>query len=265
MSEAFRQIESLHINYRYLIFRLRSFHELVPQFANRQLRILDYGCGNGEVVLAGLEHQLDIYGADVFYAGAQETISQHPLFGDRIKKISDDKLDFKDGFFDVVVANMVFEHIRDLHRVLREINRVLKSDGALLALFPTREIFREGHIGIPFVHWFTRDSQIRYGYTYFLRRIGLGYFKKGLSIRDWTISQLNWIDNYVVYRTYTDVRRHFSVEGFNIRHIELDYIKYRLAMGGRSINFLDHALFASMATYIFQRLAFVAILACKHE
>ena len=44
----------------------------------------------------------------------------------------DGRLDFPDASFDLVVNNMVFEHVEDLDAVLAEIQRVLKPGGRIL-------------------------------------------------------------------------------------------------------------------------------------
>src|SRR5271166_5045633 len=55
--------------------------------------------------------------------------------------------------FDMVISNQVFEYIPDPTRILPEIARVLKPGGQFLALFPFREIWYEGHLGLYFAHW----------------------------------------------------------------------------------------------------------------
>jgi SAM-dependent methyltransferase len=68
------------------------------------------------------------------------------------------KLEFPAAAFEVVVSNEVFEHIPDLPRGLREIARVLKPGGVLLATFPfayqsERTIVKA---------WFSQDGQLQY-------------------------------------------------------------------------------------------------------
>lgn len=46
------------------------------------------------------------------------------------------RLPFRDACFDAIVANHSFEHLRELDRALREVGRVIKPDGALLASVP---------------------------------------------------------------------------------------------------------------------------------
>ncbi|HWS72951.1 MAG TPA: class I SAM-dependent methyltransferase, partial [Thermoanaerobaculia bacterium] len=169
-----------NVNYEYFSSYIRS----LPEWET--LKVLDYGCGGGEVVELMRKHGIDARGCDVFYEGGsahfQETQAREFIH------LIDEKspLPFGDRTFDVIVANQVFEHIDDFGPVLERLHRVLKDDGHMLLHFPTSEVIREGHIGLPFVHWMRPGSRLRFLFTLALRRAGLGYFKDGLTPREWT-------------------------------------------------------------------------------
>ncbi len=61
---------------------------------------------------------------------------------------------FRDGMFDVVFSNAVFEHVKDAKNVLLEVFRVLKPGGGLYAHWnPYTSLQMGGHdIGIPFMY-----------------------------------------------------------------------------------------------------------------
>jgi SAM-dependent methyltransferase len=65
---------------------------------------------------------------------------------------------------DVVISNQVFEHVFEPLGMLREINRVLRPEGALLAMFPTSDIWFEGHLGLYFVHWLHGWPRLQHAY-----------------------------------------------------------------------------------------------------
>ena len=61
----------------------------------------------------------------------------------------------------------------------------------LLSIFPSRDVFREGHIGIPFSHWFQKESRVRFYYTWALRGLGLGTWKdQAPTARQWAVDKL---------------------------------------------------------------------------
>jgi SAM-dependent methyltransferase len=224
-------------------------------------RILDFGCGEGALVDAGIAAGLPMCGADVFYSGAQA----RPRGGD-IHEICEGRLPFGDLTFGLVVNNQVMEHVEDLDAALREIHRVLAPGGLLLSIFPSRDVFREGHIGIPFSHWFAPGSRVRFYYTWALRRLGFGTWKEQApTARQWAIDKLDWIDTYTRYRSRKEI---FSTYGryFRNERRELDYIRYRLLdRPGRGwiASALRFAPLALVARAVFRKLAFFVILSRK--
>ena len=248
----------MHINYRYLLERAKD--------AASSPLILDYGCGSGEAVEEARKLEYQIYGADTFdFHFFREPAGARNLPADVIREMKDGKLDFPANHFDAVITNQVFEHIADLETALAEIRRVMKPGAVLFAIFPSREIFREVHIGIPFAHRFRKDSKFRNAYTLLLRSLRFGYDKGGRSAKLWTTQSLESIDQGTHYRTIAELRDQFSGY-FKIDFIERDYIRYRLS---------HHSLFSGMAplvrlpilgtlaVYIYRRLGGVVLRARK--
>lgn len=251
----------MHVNYRYLLHKAEQI-ALEPDDT-----VLDYGCGKGEVVEEGKERGLNIYGAEVFYKGGntKKYLEEKGLLGDIVREIKNDWIPFPDKFFDLIVCNQVLEHVRDLDVVLKEIHRILKPDGRFLSLFPSRDVIREGHVGIPFIHWFSKSSRIRFYYATALRAIGLGYHKKvGKSASEWARHYLGWLDNFTFYRDRVTIfdcfRKYFSVS-----LIEDDYVKFRLQCCGRSrlAKIIEMPRIKPIGCELFRRLSGLVILAKK--
>lgn len=231
-------------------------------------RVLDYGCGAGRLVAAGRAEGLDMAGADVYYGGSttrDEAIARG-LLGSVIREMHDGVLDFPDASFDLVVNNQVMEHVDDLRATLAEIHRVLKPGGAVLSVFPSRDVFREGHIGIPFSHRFTPGSRVRFYYTWLLRSLGLGTWKEQApTCRQWANDKLAWIDNYTRYRTRREIFDTFGLY-FTSELRETDYIVYRLKQRpGRDAiaAAVSRGPLAGPARALFRKLAFLVILSRK--
>ncbi len=185
----------------------------------------------------GIREGLDIYGVEVFYEGGntRELVRTKGLLGNRVKELEDGRIPFADACFDVVVSNQVFEHVPDMEPALGEICRVLVPSGAFLCLFPSRDVLREGHCGIPLAHWFPKGSRIRYPYMLVLRSLGLGYFKNGKSRRQWSRDFLRWLDDFTFYRSRSEIFEGFRGHFEDLIGVEDEYVFYRLN---------DHRLFS---------------------
>jgi SAM-dependent methyltransferase len=245
-------------------------NRFVLDFARRFApgRILDYGCGAGAVVAAGRAAGLDIFGADLYYSGSttREDARRAGLLGSAILEIRDGRLDFPDAHFALVTNNQVMEHIADLDAALREIHRVLKPGGTLLSIFPSRDNFREAHIGIPFAHRLPKASRLRFTCTLALRTLGLGTWKdQAPTRRQWTADKLAWIDAYTHYRPRCEIFAAFA-RYFTTELREPDYIRYRLRATPRLAplaRLLDLPLAPALASALFRKLAFLVLVSRK--
>ena len=210
-------------------------HEFVLDFATQLCpkgRVLDYGCGAGEIVTEGLSRGVDIYGVERFYEGSYETrlaAEQTGLLGGRILELgAEGQIPFPDGHFGGVVANMVFEHVSDLGLVCREIRRVLRPEGFLLTLFPSKGVIREGHCGVPFTHRLVRWPRIASSVLQMGHAFGLGYFRAGKTRKQWADDFVIWIQNYCFYRSTREILSVLGTSGFDVRGLERRYVLYRL-------------------------------------
>jgi SAM-dependent methyltransferase len=219
-----KDTSGLHFNHRFLLDAARA---LEPRG-----RYLDYGCGRGETVAVGEREGLDIYGCEAFYGGGSyESGAQFTgHLGERIRAMPDGRIPFADGSFDVVFHNMVGEHLPDMAAVLGEIRRVLKSSGLMLSVFPTREVWREGHCGVRF----SADSRVGYRYLLAMRGIGRGHFHGDKTREEWARDFQRWLRDWCHYRTRAEVRHLYSNAGFTAEPYELQYIVGRLRSSGRS-------------------------------
>lgn len=95
-------------------------------------RILDVGCGVGFVsrMLVGKN---EIHGVDI----SAEYLTRAASYGIKTKQWDIQKgLPFESGFFDVVLATEVLEHVFDTDALISEIKRVLKREGILILTVP---------------------------------------------------------------------------------------------------------------------------------
>jgi SAM-dependent methyltransferase len=234
------------------------FIKQIPHFEN--LKVLDYGCGRGEIVELLRREGVDCYGADVcIEGGSYPELFESELFRNGTIRAIDESgfVSFENNYFDVIISNQVMEHVPDKDSTMRSLDRVLKSSGIMYHHFPSREVIREGHIGIPMVHWLSK-SKFRYYYTITLRRLGLGYFKDQGDHKCWTLEKLAWIDNHCFYEKYP-VTYHRLAEHYSVSHREIDYCLFR-SRDNRFVHWmLGIRYLKEFYQHIFRRFGFMAI------
>jgi SAM-dependent methyltransferase len=120
--------------------------------AQRQIRVLDFGCGNGDLVT-----ELTALGYDAFGCDVSPTWMDNPSASpDRFSLIGlgPYRLPYEDGSFEVVVSTSVLEHARNKEECLREIHRVLKVGGHAMHLFPSKWYLPwEPHMLVPLANF----------------------------------------------------------------------------------------------------------------
>ena len=215
---------STNVNHRYV---LEFARRLAVESHNPRLKILDFGCGGGAVVRAGLQEGLDISGADLFQerASDQSSATESGLLGSRILEIREGRLPWPAEHFDLVISNQVFEHTSDLGAVVREVHRVLKSGATLLAILPHSGMIVEVHSRLPLVHWLPRGSRARFWWSLAMCRC-FNRNDQNRSPREWTLHSLAWIDEFCFFRTRREIDR-LLAPGFEVQHIEREYAGFR--------------------------------------
>lgn len=105
-------------------------------------RILDIGCGNGNVLRFLMDQrQGDYYGVDLSEKMIEEARKRLP--GDVVLKPADVvSLPFEDAFFDILICNASFHHYEEPEKAIGEMKRVLKPGGTLILGDPTFPLFR---------------------------------------------------------------------------------------------------------------------------
>ena len=198
-------------NYEYVLGRAISLARTPSP------RILDFGCGRGEVIKLGRERGIDVYGVD----------RPGNVPSDRLLIMEGHRIPFDDNSFDVVISNQVFEHVADPPKALAEISRVLKPGAQFLALFPDNTSWFEGHVGLYFVHWMPRTLAHRYMMV--CHRLGLGYYQEGRTAKQWADFMLHQLETDVFYHSPKDLQRWWQdAFGAAPSPFERDFMMYRL-------------------------------------
>ena len=98
-------------------------------------KILDIGSGRGEIWKYYLEDEdLLKYGMEITISDSSDGMVEYltEIFegkGISVKKIDINDIPYDDEYFDIVIANSMLYHVKDIDRALSEVKRVLKNDG----------------------------------------------------------------------------------------------------------------------------------------
>ena len=122
--------------YSYLVNYLFDFYSLWTRDDQSQdcksvPRVLDWGCGHGQVSYLLKKCGFDVVSCDIS-STAQFTKTDPIILAKNISitELTDDsKLPFQNGEFDIVVSFGVIEHVKDDLASLKEIKRILKPGG----------------------------------------------------------------------------------------------------------------------------------------
>ena len=115
--------------------RIKKMLETVDHMKLENKNILDIGCYDGSFLSLIKNRNNNFFGLEASDWGVRKSrekgIEIQQYFFD-----GKDKLPYEDGFFDVVIAGEIIEHIFDTDFFLSEIRRILKPEGKLLLSTP---------------------------------------------------------------------------------------------------------------------------------
>src|SRR5215467_5975519 len=81
-------------------------------------KVLDYGCGKGEIVERLRGKGIDARGVDVFYGGYGHALDEIASFPEYIQRFDGNHIPYPDDSFDIVLSNQVLEHVSSLETVV---------------------------------------------------------------------------------------------------------------------------------------------------
>jgi len=184
------------------------------------MKVLDFGCGEGNQVNIYTSLGYDTYGVDF---EDNTNIEEGHYF-----KLSFDpyRLPFEDNTFDLVYSNSVFEHTQNTEECFKEIYRVLKPGGATINSLPSRYRLREAHIYVPLGGLIQSPSWYKLWAFLGVRNS----FQKGLSWREVAEKNIAFSKNGVNYHSFKDLKKMILGVFGNLKVVKKEYIKN--AQGG---------------------------------
>jgi SAM-dependent methyltransferase len=231
------------------------------------LRILDYGCGSGDLVRFLLAAGHDAHGVDVdtFFDDFYQFTDRELLAQKRITVIDARGYGELSGqTFDVVVCNMVVEHVKDKSALFAALSRFLRPDGLLLLFYPVQETIRESHIHQFFIHWLP-PGRIRFAWAMVQALLGVPAVREGFSGRAAYIH--NWLDNIdrdCFYEWNRSLDAKLAVF-FNFSHREEEYFRFRARGKGKAwlAVLLERLIPSAWSRRIFRWYSFAVVQARK--
>jgi len=180
-------------------------------------RVLDFGCGTGELTVRmrtlGYEaYGLDLHEKHLSLAGilaAENDVPPEAFILNKGAGAPHPKLPFPDQSFDIVTLFSVLEHLSDanLRTLLPELRRVCR--GIIYVLVPNRLKPVDDHTGLQFICWFPRCVAVPY--------VRLRGFARGYHIS----VDATWD---VYNRTFRRIKSILRPFGFRIDFIPDDFI-----------------------------------------
>jgi len=182
-------------NYRRLTSN-RKFYSIIRQsvnFLNNYLlkefkgkKVLDYGCGDGNISVFLAKNGIDIVGIDIADIRIKNSkkLAVKEGMGDRTSffVMDAEKTTFPDNYFDGILCTGVLHHL-DIEKAFKEIARILKPDGSIicnepLAYNPIFQLYRRltPHLRSEWeMHHILSKKDIKEGEKYF-RKVEKRFF-----------------------------------------------------------------------------------------
>lgn len=199
---------------------------------SESMRVLDLGCGSGRVVEEARNKGLQFYGCD--FTLRDDDRAADPELVDRgvLRTIgkSPYALPFDDCFFDAIISDQVFEHVKDYPTTLRETHRVLKPGGTFLHIFPSRYRILETHLWVPF-GGVMRSRWWLMGWAL----VGIrNQFQKGLSASETCTANRTFLMTNTNYLPKRALQRLFAEHYTDIKFVERLFLKHSSKRGRRA-------------------------------
>jgi SAM-dependent methyltransferase len=177
-------------------------------------RVLDFGCGQGEMVAEYGRRGFAAYGCDPRLEAGTENL--------RRMDFDDYRIPFADNSFAFVFSDQVMEHVQDHAAALREIWRVLQPGGVSLHIFPARWKPLESHVLTPFAGvWQNRAWLAMWAYA----GVRTGP-QKGLAVKEIVERNHEYLTTRTNYLTQKELHRVFSQQFGEIIRAERQFLKH---------------------------------------
>ena len=166
------------------------YREILDRTASMDFkRVLDLGCGNGNVIaLLQDRKEAEYYGLDL---SAEMIEEAEKRLGRQVSLCVGDaeNLPYEDGFFDVIICNASFHHYPNHQKAVQEMKRVLKRNGTIILGDPAVKPRLLSWI----VNWYLRHCSSGDVKIWSRKEITALFRKNGFQVENW---------RYINHRTF---------------------------------------------------------------
>lgn len=185
-------------------------------------KILDLGCGNGDLVAEYRRAGFQAYGCDLAFKPGPNTEELARKGYIRLIDQTSYRLPFNDREFDFVVSNEVFEHVQNYSHTIAEHRRVLKSSGAGLHTIPSRYQPIEPHVYVPFA-----TMVQNYWWLRLWAQLGIRTkVQRGTPAKELARRNADYLRSSTNYLSKSEIHREFARQFAEVRFVENLFLKY---------------------------------------
>lgn len=197
---------------------------------NKEIKILDWGCGKGHDALWLLSKGYNVFGVDIDKEridGGNVLLEQGGYGEKRLSMLDHNKTEFNGSEFDIIYSKQVLEHVKDIGSVAEEMKRLLSESGQCFHIFPAHRHINERHLFMPFVHWLPKNG---------IRKLVISAYTycgvepkwetiKNLSNREKSEHYYEYSVKHTYYRSFQNIKNIFEKSGLMVRFNVLEHPK----------------------------------------
>ncbi|HAW57842.1 MAG TPA: hypothetical protein DCX03_02305 [Bacteroidales bacterium] len=171
--------------------RLKYILDKVSSLNSKPLRILEVGCGSGNICYQLAREGHYALGIDVDEGSIQQAKKDFQWKGLEYQQVAAEEIE-PNRIFDVIICSEVLEHLYQPLPVMKTIGRMLANEGLFIVTVPNGRGPCELFVTRP-VQWIKRNTKI-------LWKI-LSFFKKSLGYKSFTVQSNNFSLEHVQFYT----------------------------------------------------------------
>ena len=119
-----------------LDFIVDTIHSYQKNYDNTKVKILDFGCGNGNIAIPLASLGYSLIGIDVDMISIQKAKMKNCFTNAKFKVMDAELLTQREGIFDFIICSEVIEHLQNPLIFLRTIKSLLSPMGFLIITIP---------------------------------------------------------------------------------------------------------------------------------